>query len=125
MLPPVFSCVVKKLIVLQSLLIIFLGRAAAALEGIEAKVREARPSNTQLTVQYQRISISLKVFLRSIMHKADNSTFAVDNNEASAHGHYLVAIEYVVRINLSILRFNCQSAAYLSGSKRSLCERDP
>jgi hypothetical protein len=45
MLPLVLSCVVEKLVFLQSLLTLFIGGAAAALKGIEAKVREARPCN--------------------------------------------------------------------------------
>jgi hypothetical protein len=41
------------------------------------------------------------------MHKADNSTLVVNNNKASAHGHYFVTIKYVIRINLCFLRFHC------------------
>jgi hypothetical protein len=103
----VFSCVVEKLVFLQSLLILFISRAAAAFKGIEAKVRKACPSNTQLAVWCPHISRLLKVFLRSVMHKADNSTLVVNNNKASAHGHYFVTIKYVIRINLCFLRFHC------------------
>ena len=59
------------------------------------------------------------------MHKADNGTLVVDNYEASAHGHYVATIGYVVGINLHLFRFNCQSAAYLSSSERSFYESDP